>query len=312
MKTGTSLALLTFWLVQADSLKCHKCLNRRGNCSDTEVEDCKPGQDSCFFEIKWFIGLHADTVKQGCGNSDYCRRYPGGYKGFLFRRMHCCSTDLCLPVKYHASTVGSENGVKCQSCIGSAAECGPNAPTEPCFGTQDRCVQISQHFLPGEGLEPIIKGCGTDSVKDAQVVYQIGNNLAYIDQKGCKGSNCNNGTFQDISAGDPNGLQCYTCRETGLGECARNKLQLLNCTGVMDRCVHFMNKENRSLTIQKGCGTETLCSYQGISDPLMVRPDGVAECCRTSFCNRAGSRSAPERLLRTVALSLLLALMAWK
>ncbi|XP_015263975.1 PREDICTED: uncharacterized protein LOC107108094 [Gekko japonicus] len=232
----------SFSRINPNRLKCHKCLNRQGNCSDTEVEACLPGQDSCFFEIKRFIGLEADTVKQGCGTSNYCRRYPGGHEGSLFRRMHCCSTDLCLPVNYHDSREGSGNGVECQSCIGSAAECGPNAPTEPCVGKQDRCVQISQRFLPGKGLEPIIKGCGTDSVKDVQVVYQIGANLAYVDQKVCKGSNCNDGTFQDISAGDPNGLRCYTCRETGLGECARNRLQLLDCTGVMDRCVHFMDR----------------------------------------------------------------------
>ncbi|XP_077192916.1 urokinase plasminogen activator surface receptor-like [Paroedura picta] len=311
MKIWASLPLLTVWLVLADSLKCHKCLNQRGNCSDTEVEVCKPSQDSCFFEIKWFVGLIADTVKQGCGSSDYCRRYPGGYNGLLFRRMHCCSTDLCLPVKYHASSEGSANGVECQSCIGSPAECGLNAPTEPCLGKLDRCVQISQHFLPGEESEPIIKGCGSDSIKNTQVVYQIGNNLAYIDQKVCQGSNCNNRTFQDISAGEPNGLQCYTCRETGLGQCARNKLELLNCTGAMDRCVHFMDQGNRSVTIQKGCGTETLCSNQVVSD-LLIRPDGFVECCRTSLCNRAGSLPAPGRLLGMVALSLFSALMVWK
>ncbi|XP_054855751.1 urokinase plasminogen activator surface receptor-like [Eublepharis macularius] len=312
MKTGVSLVVLTFWLVLANSLKCHKCLNRQGNCSETEVEVCKPGQDSCFFEIKRFTGLNADTAKQGCGRSNYCRHYPGGFRGFLFRRMHCCSTDLCLPVTYHASSEGSKNGVECQSCIGNATECGQNAPSEPCIGTQDTCVQISQRFLPGEGLEPIIKGCGNDSFKDVQVVYQIGNNFAYVDQKVCKGSNCNNRTYSVIPAGDPNGLQCYTCQDTGLGECTRDKLQLLNCTGVMDRCVHVRNQENRSVTIQKGCGTQTMCTaYLEIYHPL-IWMDSFAECCKTSFCNRAAGPSAPERLPGMVALALLLARMAWK
>nr|XP_056703635.1 urokinase plasminogen activator surface receptor-like [Euleptes europaea] len=294
---------------KAGGLKCHKCLTRGGRCSEEEVEVCRPGQDSCSVEIKWYTGLDADTVKQGCGSSNYCRRYPGGYKGFLFRRMHCCSTDLCVPAEHHASTEGSKNGVECQSCIGSAAECGPNAPSQPCFGTMDTCVQISQHFLPGEGLEPIIKGCGADSLHDLQVAYQTGSHFAFVDQKVCRGSNCNNGTFQDIPAGDPNGLQCYTCRDAGLGECARNKLQPLDCTGVMDRCVHVMNRENRSITIQKGCGTETMCSgYYS----LLTWTESFAECCKTSFCNRAGGPSAPERLLGMVALALALALMAWK
>lgn len=37
----------------------------------------------------------------------------------------------------------------CQSCIGSTAECGLDAPSESCSGEEDRCVQISQRFLPG-------------------------------------------------------------------------------------------------------------------------------------------------------------------
>ncbi|KAL8219618.1 UNVERIFIED_CONTAM: hypothetical protein K2H54_029114 [Gekko kuhli] len=260
---------------EADSLKCHKCLNRQGNCSDTEVEVCMPGQDSCFFEIKWFIGLDADTAKQGCGTSNYCRRYPGGYRGFLFRRMHCCSTDLCLPVDYHAEkgpktvqNVRAVSGVQPNVARMLPQSCASGNRTDVCKYHSVSCqvlqkwvssiermravrtwlwgckeMSIITNDITGEGLEPIIKGCGTNSIKDAQVVYQIGTNWAYVDQKVCKGSNCNNGTFQDISAGDPNGLRCYTCRETGLGQCARNKLQLLNCTGVMDRCVHFMDKD---------------------------------------------------------------------
>ncbi|XP_062996412.1 urokinase plasminogen activator surface receptor-like [Elgaria multicarinata webbii] len=313
MKTKISLAILIFCLGTASSLKCWKCLSREGKCPETKVEVCSPSQDACFFEIKNFTALSADTVKQGCGTLSQCQSYRDGYNGSLYQGMYCCSSDLCKSVNYNVNRKGSKNGVTCQSCIGSTAECGLNGPSEPCYGSMDRCVQISQRFLPGEELEPIIKGCGDSSFTEAMVEYQIGKDFAYVDQTVCSLSNCNEG-FTEITPSELNGLQCYTCRDSGRGECTHDRLQLLNCAGLMDQCVDVINNANRELpvTIQKGCATESMCTrYLDIYRPLM-RQDSYAKCCNTSLCNRAESPSAPEMLMMGTALASWLVLIAWK
>ncbi|KAJ6663810.1 hypothetical protein lerEdw1_009889 [Lerista edwardsae] len=276
-------------------------------------ELCSPHQDACFFEMKQYLGLRANTMKQGCGTSATCRHYPGGYKGSLSLMMLCCSSDLCLPVTPPAAHSGSTNGLVCQSCIGSTAECGLNAPSESCSGEEDRCVQISQRFLPGEELEPIIKGCGNGLFSDKLVAYQTGDDFAFVDQRICKGSNCNNQSFPDILPGKPNGLQCYTCRDSGEGECAQDKLPHLSCTGAMDRCVQVISQDDPNVIIQKGCAMESMCSaYQDIYNPL-IRQDSLVACCKTSLCNQAGRPSGPEMLATwAMALALSLAPAAWK
>ncbi|XP_061453167.1 urokinase plasminogen activator surface receptor-like [Rhineura floridana] len=310
MKVQVFFAIPVFCLGMANSLTCQKCLNREGKCAKNEVEVCNPSQDSCVFESKDYHGLDAATSKLGCGTSNYCRRYPEGTRGLLYRAVYCCASDLCQPVDRHVSRSGSQNGLVCQSCIGNKADCGHNAPSQPCYGKEDRCVQISQCFLPGERLEPIIKGCGDSAFKDTLVAYQIGKDFAYVDQKVCIQSNCNNRSFPVIPSGQPNGLQCYTCQDLGHGECARDRLQVLNCTGVMDRCVHIIDRDNTTVTIQKGCATETMCnSYSDIYYNL-IRQDSFAKCCKTSLCNRAGDLFGPEMLLMVAAFALWLAWMA--
>ncbi|KAH0631684.1 hypothetical protein JD844_006141, partial [Phrynosoma platyrhinos] len=210
------------------SLRCQKCVSQDGNCTGTtNVELCGPMQDSCFFEIKQFLDVSADTVKRGCGTANACRHYPQGYKGHLFRSIYCCSSDLCEPVSYHASRTGSPNGLRCQSCIGSSAECGLEAPSEPCRGVADRCVQISQRFLPGEEQEPLIKGCGDKDFEDALVAYQVGRDFAYVDQKVCRLNNCNNRSFPE-DGGAPVTLQKGCATET---MCGRHREMYRKLTG---------------------------------------------------------------------------------
>ncbi|XP_042295943.1 uncharacterized protein LOC121915634 isoform X1 [Sceloporus undulatus] len=97
-------------------------------------------------------------------------------------------------------------------------------------------------LLPGEEQEPLIKGCGAEDFEDALLAYQVGRDFAYMDQKVCRLNNCNNRSFPDIPAGRPNGLQCYTCRELGRGDCAPERLLPLNCSGDMDWCLHVIGK----------------------------------------------------------------------
>ncbi|XP_044290715.1 urokinase plasminogen activator surface receptor-like isoform X2 [Varanus komodoensis] len=309
MKFG-SLATLLFCLGMANSLRCKRCVNRIGKCTETDVEVCKPQQDSCFFEIKDVHYLMARTVKRGCGTSESCRRYHDGNVGLLSRTLHCCSTDLCEPLLYPANFSGSPNGVTCQSCIGDKDDCGQNAPSEPCYDSRNRCVQISQQFLPDEQLERIIKGCGNASFTSVVAAYQIGKDFAYVDQRVCTNSNCNNGNFTALTPGRSNGLQCYTCRETGKGECDPKRLELLNCMGIMDRCLHVITNENRDspVTILKGCATESTCTRH--LDLGLMRQKAHAACCKDSLCNRAGC-PVPELRAMGTAFALWLALIAW-
>ncbi|XP_042295944.1 urokinase plasminogen activator surface receptor-like isoform X2 [Sceloporus undulatus] len=296
MRAGVSLAVLLFCLDLGHNLRCQKCMSQDGNCTGaTSMELCGPRQDSCFFEIKQFLDVSADTVKRGCGTANACRRYPEGYRGHLFRSIYCCSSDLCEPLSCHTSRAGPPNGLSCQSCIGSSAECGQEAPSEPCRGAENQCVQISQRFLPGEEQEPLIKGCGAEDFEDALLAYQVGRDFAYMDQKVCRLNNCNNRSFPDIPAGRPNGLQCYTCRELGRGDCAPERLLPLNCSGDMDWCLHVIGKGDggAQVTLQKGCGTETMCGRHQEIYRKLKGPGSFASCCKGRLCNRARGLPVP-------------------
>ncbi|XP_058050996.1 urokinase plasminogen activator surface receptor-like isoform X1 [Ahaetulla prasina] len=291
-----SITIFIFCLGMANSLECYKCLINEGNCSKAPVEVCRPNQNACFTVIKKYHGLSADTAKQGCGSSNDCRRYPMGTKGSLFRTMWCCSTNLCQPIHLPVNRDGSQNNLLCQSCIGSPAECGLTAPSQQCSGSADRCVQISQRFLPGEKLEPIIKGCGNSSFKDLQVLYQIGKDFAFLDQKVCGQPNCNNRSFPEILTGQPNGLQCYSYRGSGREERILQEQQILRCTGAMNRCVRIIKGENKStaVTIQKGCATESMCWRDTDIYLRLKRENSRAECCQRNLCNKAHSPTNPE------------------
>ncbi|XP_026571267.1 urokinase plasminogen activator surface receptor-like [Pseudonaja textilis] len=292
-----SITIFIFCLGMANSLECHKCLINEGNCSQAPVEVCRPNQDACFTVIKKYHGLSADTAKQGCGSSNNCRRYPMGLMGSLFRTMWCCSSNLCQPIHLSVKQDGLQNGLVCQSCIGDTTECSLAAPLRQCYGSEDRCVQISQRFLPGEQLEPIVKGCGNNSsFEELQVLYQIGRDFAFFDQKVCDQSNCNNRSFPEILPGEPNGLQCYTCRDSGHEECAVQKRQVLRCTGAMNRCVHIIRAENEStaVTIQKGCATESMCRRDTDIYLRLKRGNTHAECCKRNLCNKAHSPTGPQ------------------
>ncbi|KAM3830163.1 urokinase plasminogen activator surface receptor-like [Vipera latastei] len=291
-----SIAIFIFCLGMANSLECHKCLINEGNCSKAPVEVCKPNQDACFSVIRKYHGLNADTARQGCGSSNACRRYPAGTKGSLFRTMWCCSSNLCQPVTLHVNRDGLHNGLVCQSCIGNEAECGLTAPLQQCYGSADWCVQISQRFLPGQELEPIIKGCGNNTFQDLQVLYQIEGDFAFLDQKVCGQFNCNNRSFPEILAGQPNGLQCYTCRDSGHGEPACQKGKILRCPGVMNRCVSIIKGENKTtaVTVQKGCATESMCRRDTDIYFRLKRENSHAECCKSNLCNEAHRPTSPE------------------
>ncbi|XP_070621079.1 urokinase plasminogen activator surface receptor-like [Erythrolamprus reginae] len=292
-----SIIIFIFCLGMANSLECHKCLINEGNCSKAPVEICRPNQDACFTVIKKYHGLIADTANQGCGSSNDCRRYPMGVTGSLFRTMWCCSSNLCQPIHLTDNQNGLQNGLECQSCIGSPSECGLMAPSRQCSGSADRCVQISQRFLPGEELEPIIKGCGNSSFEDLQVLYQTGRDFAFLDQKVCGQSNCNNRSFPEILPGQPNGLQCYSYRySSGREERTPQEGQILKCTGAMNRCFRIVRGENKTtaVTIQKGCATESMCRRDTEIHLRLERGNSHAECCKSNFCNKAHSPTNPE------------------
>ncbi|XP_026537231.1 phospholipase A2 inhibitor subunit gamma B-like [Notechis scutatus] len=178
-----SITIFIFCLGMANSLECHKCLINEGNCSQAPVEVCRTNQDACFTVIKKYHGLSADTAKQGCGSSNNCRRYPMGMVGSLFRTMWCCSSNLCQPIHLSVKRDGLQNGLVCQSCIGDTTECSLTAPLRQCYGSADRCVQISQRFLPENYVKKKCK-CDPYYIHFCYCFPENGSTAVTI-QKGC-------------------------------------------------------------------------------------------------------------------------------
>ncbi|KAG8143456.1 hypothetical protein E2320_000685, partial [Naja naja] len=178
--------------------------------------------------------------------------------------------DACFTVikKYDGfNRDGLQNGLECQVMGTPKPELWPDGP----FAAMLReCRSVR------EELEPIIKGCGNNSsFEDLQVLYQIGRDFAFFDQKICDQSSCNNRSFP---------------------ECALQKQQVLRCTGAMNRCVRIIRAENKStaVTIQKGCATESMCRRDTDIYFRLKRENTHAECCKRNLCNQAHSPTSPQ------------------
>ncbi|KYO39369.1 hypothetical protein Y1Q_0008576 [Alligator mississippiensis] len=136
----------------------------------------------------------------------------------------------------------------------------------------------------------------------------VGPDLTYVHVQRCHGTSCNNGSFAEVPRGKPNGKRCYTCRETGAGECNRRQLQSMRCTGAMDQCVKVQSTDkNNPRTLLCGCGTPNLCHPWQPLARLLLPSGHKIYCCSESLCNRAAPRWDPlPTLLLPLTLLLLL------
>lgn len=312
MTAATELILLSALLTTAWGLTCHGCLGTRENCTDLP-QVCSSNETLCVEETRETYGPMSETLKRGCATPEYCQTYFNVRRGFVSRSIYCCSDDLCNVVPYNVTYSTKHNGVECYSCIGSLQECGgADIPTVQCRGKENHCVEISRQWLSGTSLvEPIIKGCGNYPKMENLLACSIGDKTSYVVIRVCEGSKCNNSSFAEFSVGEPNGMTCYSCLDTGHGECSPENLQPMNCTGTMDRCMNVIDYI-RHARLRAGCANQQLCQDKSFYGALLPKlPISYMTCCEGALCN-GGHNQAARRgqgaLLALLTVPILIAL----
>ncbi|XP_025049846.1 urokinase plasminogen activator surface receptor-like isoform X2 [Alligator sinensis] len=111
----------------------------------------------------------------------------------------------------------------------------------------------------------------------------------------------------EVPRGKPNGKLCYSCQETGKGECNHQQVQTITCTGAMDVCVKAQSTDrNNPGTLLCGCGSPDLCRPWQPLARLLLPSDPQIHCCNVSLCNHAAPCQDPlPHLLLPLALLLL-------
>ncbi|XP_062995810.1 urokinase plasminogen activator surface receptor-like [Elgaria multicarinata webbii] len=300
--------LVTVLLPAALGLTCRSCLGTRENCTDQQ-QICSSNETVCMEETRATYGPISETLKRGCTTPQYCQSFFSIRRGFVSRSIYCCADDLCNAVPYNVTYSTGRNGVECYSCIGSLQECnGKDIPTAQCRGKENHCVEISRQWLPGTGLvEPIIKGCGYYPKEETLLAYSVGGNVSYVTVRVCKGSWCNNSSFTEFSDTEPNGLECYSCLDTGNSECSTENLRPMNCVGTMDQCMNVIDYF-RNARIRAGCAHRHLCQDSPFYGALMPKlPVNYVTCCQGPFCN--GERDQGAQRGNQACLALLVALL---
>ncbi|KYO34425.1 hypothetical protein Y1Q_0008554 [Alligator mississippiensis] len=88
---------------------------------------------------------------------------------------------------------------------------------------------------------------------------------------------------REVPRGKPNGKLCYSCRETGEGECNHQQLQTITCMGAMDMCVKAQSTDqNNPGTLLRGCGSPDLCRPWQPLARLLLPSDPQIHCCNES------------------------------
>ncbi|MEE6524896.1 hypothetical protein FKM82_024614, partial [Ascaphus truei] len=124
----------------------------------------------------------------------------------------------------------------CLTCEGDPASCAlQNLTSLQCAGVQERCMTITTANTTDSRTDTVIKGCGTGNLCDLRLEYNNGKETLYTGVSCCGKDNCNNGTTTVTVNEDPNGLQCYACKD--MGDCLVNNASKIQCTGGMNRCM---------------------------------------------------------------------------
>ncbi|XP_059570341.1 urokinase plasminogen activator surface receptor [Alligator mississippiensis] len=249
-----------------------------------------------------------NALRLGCAALTTCNLLPLDTAAGLSGSSFCCTTDLCTNGSYIRDP-GPAWRLPCQSCVGSASTCGPDTPTLTCPGRQAQCLQLSRRLLPGEQGDTVYKACRWRGPSEELLALATGPDLAYVHMQRCHSIGFNNGSFAEVPRGKPNGKLCYSCRERGAGECNRQELPTMSCTGAMDQCVKVQSTdENNPVTLLRGCASPDLCRPWQSLDRLLLPSNRKVHCCSESHCNRTGPRWDPlPSVMLPLALLLLLA-----
>ncbi|XP_025049845.1 urokinase plasminogen activator surface receptor-like isoform X1 [Alligator sinensis] len=246
------------------------------------------------------------AVRTGCMLLQTCNLLPRDNAAGLTGSTFCCTTDLCTNKSYIRQP-GPPEQLLCQTCVGNATTCGPDNPTVSCLSPEAQCLQLSRELLPGEQGDTVYKACGETGPAEELLAIAAGPDLTYVHAQRCRGAGCNNGSFVEVPRGKPNGKLCYSCQETGKGECNHQQVQTITCTGAMDVCVKAQSTDrNNPGTLLCGCGSPDLCRPWQPLARLLLPSDPQIHCCNVSLCNHAAPCQDPlPHLLLPLALLLL-------
>ncbi|XP_019346842.1 urokinase plasminogen activator surface receptor-like isoform X1 [Alligator mississippiensis] len=153
---------------------------------------------------------------------------------------------------------------------------------------------------------------GSRAPPEELLAMAVGPDLVYVHVQCCHGVGCNNGSFVEVPRGKPNGKLCYSCRETGAGECNNEQLRPMTCKGAMDQCLEVQTTDwYHPVTLLRGCTSTDLCRSWELLGRLLLLANTLVHCCSGSLCNRAASCRDPLPLLLLPLVFLLLLAGAW-
>ncbi|KAM3923463.1 ly6/PLAUR domain-containing protein 3 [Leptodactylus fuscus] len=286
------LLLLCVSLAPGLSLKCNSCSGLPYDCKET-TQLCTLNQTSCMsqsYTITAPQGSHPGNVTEwtykGCTQGLVCNESVyldlGSKKTYISTQ--CCNTDLCNTGTYYVRVPVS--GLLCQSCVGNSASCASNLTSLQCAGLQDRCMTIKTVYVNGSSSDVVYKGCGTGNLCGRLLKYNSGGPRVYTSVSCCGYDNCNK-DVQTVTVNETkNGIQCYSCNETGRGECTTPST--VSCTGDMTTCLDVVGFP-RGNTLLRGCCSQDVCS--GLSATLNIQASQKLYCCQGNLCNNGNVAS---------------------
>ncbi|KAM4703029.1 urokinase plasminogen activator surface receptor-like [Rhinophrynus dorsalis] len=281
------LALLFLWVFLPGglSLKCYQCSGLPYYCQETE-QLCFLNQTFCMSQS--FTIVENTTIKEwtykGCSQGLVCNEtaYMNQGRKKSYISSQCCTTDFCNTGTYYARVPVA--ALSCLACEGNNCS-APNLTSIPCSGLQDRCMTITTTTsVNGVSSASMIKGCGTGNLCNRSLEYNSGNGKLYSSISCCGKNNCNSGRNTTATYNETlNGLQCYSCNETGRGECKNaSVIGTVKCTGNMTSCFDITGFP-RGNTLMRGCSSQDVC--RGLSVSMSVQPSQKLFCCSGNLCN---------------------------
>ncbi|XP_066463192.1 ly6/PLAUR domain-containing protein 3 [Eleutherodactylus coqui] len=284
MTKWLSLLLLGVFLQPGLSLKCNFCTGLPYNCQES-TQLCTLDQTSCMSQS--FTVVEAGNVTEwtykGCSQGLVCNETVYVDLGFkkTFISSQCCITDFCNTGTYYAWVPVA--GLNCLACEGNSASCaGSNLTPLRCAGVQDRCMTVKTLYVNVSHSDVVYKGCGTGNLCGRRLEYNSGGTRVYTEVSCCGSNNCNQG-IKSVSVDEkPNGIQCYSCNETGKGECRTPITTTVSCTGNMTTCLDVVGFP-RGNTLMQGCCSTDVCL--GLSASMFLQASQKLYCCQGNLCN---------------------------
>ncbi|XP_061453161.1 urokinase plasminogen activator surface receptor-like isoform X1 [Rhineura floridana] len=298
-------------LVAANSLRCYQCVGMFHECVQAE-QLCTPRDRSCFAStIKLFYKNNytevfmlpdleiAEYVMKGCSGEGVSNRTANVYSedDQEVHNAYYCDSDLCN-IRFTGAPASSPqvaNGMECYSCFDrGTGECAPgNATRIKCLGDMNQCMDFT---VINGAWKMTYRTCALETLCRRQ--YVLPDLSGRLDISCCSTPLCNDGrpglkslcshfSEQGIKRKPENGLECASCCDSGLGECAPGNWTHVKCVGDQNMCV---NVTEGGQTLLRSCSLEKLCRER--PQLLGLGKNASIRCCSGSLCNHSMTPAA--------------------